>query len=197
MEIRITSFAPFTHLGYRTTASASRQATTLRCSLAQRVIHLICTLNRSDLLSMQILDTWKQHPLTLSGAVELVPVSWVWKYRGVDVSDGVDMPDEGRSTLEEFWDVLKKDGLRDPLIVRVGLKDRKMRLEAGNHRIQVLHAHGVTEVPVTIQVHEECGPHAPDVMNSGSHNFDIPHTLRIREVTREYMKPTEVFTELV
>ena len=82
------------------------------------------------------------------------------------------------------------------IIIAAGKVNKKFRLEAGNHRIQVLHQHGIKMIPVTVQVREECGPHLDDVMTDASHNFDAGDEFLISKITREYMKPSEVFKSL-
>ncbi len=145
---------------------------------------------------MEIKEEWKNHPLYKQGKVEMVPTEWVWRYWGKDVSPYANLPDGTTVGLEELWENILKEGLRSPLIMRAGLKNKKMRLESGNHRIQVLHQHGIKEVPVAVQVREECGPHLKDVMTDATHNFSAPDGFLVSEITDEYMKPSEVFKEL-
>lgn len=142
---------------------------------------------------MEIKEIWKKHPLYEQGAIELVPTEWIWDYWGRDVSPEADLMDGTIVTLDELWENIKSVGLHNPLIMRVGLKNKKFRLEAGNHRIQVLHQHGIKMIPVTVQVREECGPHLDDVMTDASHNFDAGDEFLISKITKEYMKPSEVF----
>ena len=145
---------------------------------------------------MDIPELWKNHPLYKAGKIELVPTDWVWKYRGADVSPEADLMDGTIVSLDGLWENIASEGLHDPLIMRVGIRNKKFRLEAGNHRIQVFHEHGVPLIPVTVQVREECGPHAGDVMTDATHNFDAGDELLITEVSEEYMKPSEVFRSL-
>lgn len=145
---------------------------------------------------MQIKEKWRDHPLHKEGKIQLVPTEWVWKYWGRDVSPQADLMDGTIVSLETLWEDIVENGLYNPLIIRIGLKNNKFRLEAGNHRIQVLHQHGVTMIPVVVQVREECGPHLEDVMTDATHNFDAPEGFLITEITDEYMRPTEVFREL-
>src|SRR3989344_6346527 len=145
---------------------------------------------------MKIKELWKNHPLYKQGLVELVPTSWLWNYWGRDVSPEADLIDGTIVSLDELWENIKKEGLHNPLIMRVGLKNKKFRLEAGNHRIQVLHNNGVEFIPLTVQVREECGPHLEDVMTDASHNFDAGNEFIISKITKEYMKPSEVFKSL-
>ena len=145
---------------------------------------------------MDIPELWKNHSLYKAGKIELVPTDWVWKYRGADVSPEADLMDGTIVSLDGLWENIASEGLHDPLIMRVGIRNKKFRLEAGNHRIQVFHEHGVPLIPVTVQVREECGPHVSDVMTDATHNFDAGDELLITEVSEEYMKPSEVFRSL-
>jgi hypothetical protein len=143
---------------------------------------------------MELKETWKKHPLYEAGVVELIPINWLWPYRGSDLINSSDQ--EGYVDLDKLWSDILTNGLSNPLIIRVGLKNKKFRLEAGNHRIQVLYAHKITHIPATVQVCELCGPDAPKVMTVATHNFDVGDDLLISEFTSEYMKPNAVFKSL-
>jgi hypothetical protein len=132
-----------------------------------------------------------------AGAIELVRTEWVWQFRGQDVSPQGDLIDGTIVTLDKLWVNLLKEGMYDPLIMRVGLANKKFRLEAGNHRIQLFYKHGIPLVPLTVQVKEVCAPHLEDAMNDGSHNFDAGEKFLISKITKEYMRPSEVFKSLV
>lgn len=138
------------------------------------------------------MEKWREHPLYAQGKIELVPTEWLWEYWGRDVSPQADLMDGTIVDLDTLWADIEKNGLHNPLIMRVGLRNKKFRLEAGNHRIQVLHAHGIPCVPVTVQVREECGPHLGDVMTDATHNFDAPEGFLIDAITEEYMAPSKV-----
>lgn len=145
---------------------------------------------------MEIKESWKDHPLYKAGKIELVPTDWVWNYWGRDVSPEADLVDGTIVSLDGLWENIMSEGLHDPLIMRVGIKNKKFRLEAGNHRIQVFHKHGVPFIPITVQMREECGPHVDDVMTDATHNFDAGDELLISAITEEYLKPSEVFRSL-
>lgn len=144
----------------------------------------------------EIKPLWKQHPLYESGVIELVPTSWVWDYWGRDVSPHTGLMDGTTVTLEQLWHNIIEEGLYNPLIMRVGLKNKKFRLEAGNHRIQLFHIHNVTKLPLTVQVRDECGPHVEDVLTDATHNFDAGDEFLIEAITQEYMRPSDVFRSL-
>ena len=145
---------------------------------------------------MEIKPIWEDHQWSREDKVELVPTEWVYKYWGTDVSPMADLKDGSPATLEELWGDIQKNGMHDPLMMRVGVKNKKMRLEAGNHRIQLFHKHGVKMIPLTVQVKEECGPHLEDVWTDATTNFDAKDELLISEVTDEFMRPSEVFRSL-
>lgn len=145
---------------------------------------------------MDIKPLWKDHPLFLEGKIELVPTEWVWQYRGVDVSPLGDLMDGSLVTVEALWEDLCREGLHEPLIMRVGIRNKMMRLESGNHRIQLFHRYGIAEIPVVAEVREECGPDAPDIMTDATHNFDASNELLIESSDQRYRKPSEVFRSL-
>jgi hypothetical protein len=146
---------------------------------------------------MNIKEKWREHPLFKQGKIELVPTEWVWRYHGPDVSPETDLLDGTIVAMDKLWENILEVGLSNPLIMRVGTKNNMFRLEAGNHRIQVFHRHGVSHVPVTVQIREECGPHLNDVMTDASHNFKAKKgDLLISKVTEEYMAPSNVFSKL-
>ncbi len=141
---------------------------------------------------MKLKESWKDNPLYKEDKVELVPTEWVWKYWGRDVLPNTNLSNGLEVDKEALWKNIVEEGLHDPLIMRVGIKNKKFRLEAGNHRIQVLHDHNVEMIPVTVQIQEECGPHVDNVMNKGTHNFDYEDNL-VTDLSQEYRKPSDVF----
>lgn len=142
---------------------------------------------------MQLKESWKNTELYKEGKVELLPTELIYKYWGTDVTPMAEYENKVPCTLEELWENLKNEGLDEPFIMRVGLKNKMFRLEAGNHRIQVCHKYGVEYIPVTVQVKENCGPGLPDVMTDATLNFEIPEgELLINQITSEYMAPSQV-----
>ena len=145
---------------------------------------------------MIIKEKWREHPLYKQGKIELVPTDWVWQYFGRDVSPEADLMDGTLVSMDTLWENICEEGLYDPLIMRIGLGNKKFRLESGNHRIQVFHEHGVAMVPLTVEVREACGPELPDVMTDATHNFDAPDGFLISVITDAHMKPSEVFQDI-
>lgn len=121
---------------------------------------------------MSIEPKWRDHHWTKLGVVELVPTEWVHRFYGRDVSPKADLMDGALVELDELWADLQKNGLHEPLLFRVGVRDRQMRLEAGNHRIQVFHDHDVSYVPLAGQVRPTCGPEREDVWTDAQRVYD-------------------------
>ena len=140
-------------------------------------------------------DSWKNNPDFDQNKIELVPVDWIWKYRGENPSKLIAL-ENGDVDLDGLWEDIEINGLLVPLIIRVGTKNKKFRLEAGNHVIQLFKKHNITEVPVTVQLRNICGPEAVDVMTEATHNFDWGDEVSMPAITTEYMKPSEIFPSL-
>lgn len=98
--------------------------------------------------------------------------------------------------METLWKNICNEGLYGPVILRVGINNKKFRLEFGNHRIQVFAKYGVDYTPTTIQVQEKCGPYVDNVMTNASHNFDFTDDVILLKLTKGYMKPSSVFKSL-
>ena len=136
---------------------------------------------------MEIKENWKTSDLYKKGKIELIPTGWVWNYWGRDVTP-ID--------LNSLWKDICDNGLNDPLIMRIGLINRKFRLEAGNHRIQVFYKNNIEMIPVTVQIQDYCGPEANNLMTDAQHNFDFNNDISIPDIIEEYMKPSEIFKNL-
>ncbi len=139
-------------------------------------------------------EPWRNHQLAQEGKIELVPTAWLWKYRGADVSSQADLADGSPVDLDGLWQDILKEGIKNPMIIRVGTKNKKFRLEAGNHRVQVLYRNNVLFAPATVQITDECGPDAPNPLTDATHSFDYTDTPPDNLST--YMKPSELFAEL-
>lgn len=145
---------------------------------------------------MEILEKWKNHPLSQKGLVELVPTDWLFTYRGADVTPETDLKDGSIVDMETLWKNMCAEGLHDPVIIRVGTENKKFRLESGNHRIQVFMKHGIDYIPATVQVQGQCGPDVESVMTNATHNFDFSEEDIFPNLEQGYMKPSAVFKNL-
>lgn len=131
-----------------------------------------------------IKENWKNSPLNKDGKIELVPTDWVWQYRGQDVSPNTDLMDGSEADLDELWKDICEKGLYEPLIMRVGIKNKKFRLESGNHRIKLFHEHHVPQVPLIVQIQDELGLSKKEInkiIDELEEKFDV----KICDVNRE------------
>lgn len=88
---------------------------------------------------MKLRVNWEEHELSKLDLVEMVTTEWVYKYRGSDVTPQAELADGTPADMETMWKNILEEGLSKPLIMRVGILNKKFRLEAGNHRIQMFH----------------------------------------------------------
>ena len=146
---------------------------------------------------MEVPPTWMNHPLTIQGSVELVPTDWLFTFRGPDVSPELTIKRGTVVDMESLWESIQKNGLDEPVIMRVGIKNKKFRLESGNHRIQLFKQYGVEYTPATVQIQDYCGPDVQNVMTIATHNFDFTDDIILPDSDNGYVKPSSVFKSLV
>ena len=53
---------------------------------------------------------------------------------------------------DQLWEEMKAIGMRNPLILRICLKAKTVRLETGNQRISLFEKHGIEAVPTVIEL---------------------------------------------
>ena len=103
-----------------------------------------------------------------------------------------------RVTLDELWDNMKDNGMRDPFILTAGRYTRECRLEAGNHRIKVFADRHVEFVPATVLVNDD----AMISRGNGYHKYVRDLLLPNQNVDlrpydeRVYMQPSDVFMQI-
>lgn len=98
-----------------------------------------------------------QHPI-LGSMIEWVPTQWLFELSNPNVTPD-DKTDLGTwdykpemVSMEQLFQNIVKNGMRDPFIVGIGRVTRRTRLEAGNHRIRIFLAHGISLVPAIAYV---------------------------------------------
>ena len=109
------------------------------------------------------LETWYgkclQNP-KWSDKVQLVSLEWLKSIANPNPSAMTDLGVERKSASGELVQVdmaqlsrdLKKNGVQEPLIVQYGLQTKRARLEAGNHRVQILLDAGLMHAPCVLYV---------------------------------------------
>lgn len=141
-----------------------------------------------------------QHPLALNNLVEMVPTAWLSAIACPNPSFSTDLGDKSGLlvALDTLWDHMAHNGMRDPFIITAGAFNRTCRLEAGNHRIKLFEAHGVTHVPAVALIGESC------IYNIGNGTHAYCRDLLIPPITQSltpypewrYDAPSRVFKDL-
>lgn len=91
----------------------------------------------------------------LAGKIEIVSLEWLLEMANPDPSETTDLGAERPGVVVSMADLakdLKKRGLREPLVIAVGVSSGRARLEAGNHRIRVLMEQGFLHAPAVCWV---------------------------------------------
>jgi hypothetical protein len=124
---------------------------------------------RSSELTQQLFTRTLNHP-ELGHIITWMPTAWLLaranpnplSYTNTAGADG--LPDRNVDMSVLFQNLLEQ-GMRDPLLVGIGLNDGYVRLETGNQRIRCFSECGVDFVPAvgfvndTAVTHEANGPH--------------------------------------
>lgn len=111
-----------------------------------------------------------KHPY-LGAMLQWVPMYWLHELANPLADDRADLgtwpadaPLVGRA---ELYANLLATGMRDPFIVGVGRVTRKVRLEAGNHRVKVLLSNGVFYAPAVAYVGDSAITHPGNGAHEG------------------------------
>lgn len=90
----------------------------------------------------------------LAGKIEIVSLEWLWEMSNPDPSETTDLGAEkpGVVSMSDLSKDLKKRGLREPMVIAVGVSTGRARLEAGNHRIRILMEQGFLHAPAVCWV---------------------------------------------
>jgi hypothetical protein len=124
------------------------------------------------------------HLINVDHNVENVPIHWLRKLPG-------NASRKNEDQMQELSHSIKKEGMREPLIINVGKESRTAKLGEGNHRLRALHRAGYTHAPTRVIVGREYGK------EHGS-SADYHHDLVPKK--GEYFKgdarPSEVFHSL-
>lgn len=121
--------------------------------------------------SRRLFDRTFQHPV-VGALAEWVPARWLLALSNPEVTDVTDlgtwMPEEPLVGLDSLYADMLTNGMRDPFIVGVGRVTRKVRLEAGNHRVHAVLHNGILLVPAVAYVGDSSITHTGNGTHEGS-----------------------------
>jgi hypothetical protein len=138
-----------------------------------------------------------QHSV-LSPYIEFVDPLWLLELSNPLVDQHTDLGNWAQADLVSleilFQDMLAK-GMRDPFLLSAGRVNRHIRLEAGNHRVQLMAQHNIDLVPVVVYVNDQSIVHTGNGVHEGKF-FEM--TLPFQEdimgpyPIREYAKLSDI-----
>jgi hypothetical protein len=82
---------------------------------------------------------WLNHPDTLKGHVDMLPIPWVKQFQNNEVN-----PEHVKKLAQS----IANEGLYEPIQLGIGRKDRTVTLGDGNHRTFACESLGMTHIPV-------------------------------------------------
>lgn len=155
-------------------------------------IHSKCNSDISKLF-----QTTFEHP-NIGHFVEWTPTKWLHKLSNPDVSYKTNLGSWNKYdrlvSFEELYNDMLEKGMRDPIIIGVGHVSRRVRIEAGNHRINIFLAKNFEYVPAICYIGDTAitnivnGSHQGEIMDLKIHtSVDIMGPYSIKQ----YKRPSE------
>jgi hypothetical protein len=103
-------------------------------------------------------------------------------------TSGADGKPNRRVPLDELYATMHADGMRDPLVLGIGLQSKTVRLETGNQRIRCFAKHHIAYVPVIGYVSRTAITNQKNGHHLGK-PWDIPAVLQNTPL-QTYVDPT-------
>jgi len=117
---------------------------------------------------------WLSHPWARNNLVKEVSTSFLKSIANPEATKFTDLLNGDIVHQDLVWKNIKDEGLYEPLLIVIGYKNKTIRLESGNHRINTAIADGITHLPVAILVIQE------NLIYSGNglHYFCAKHSVK-------------------
>lgn len=142
------------------------------------------------------------HPV-VGHLAEWVPARWLLTLSNPAATDTTDLGDWGSNAplvdLSALYADILKNGMRDPVIVGVGRVTRRVRLEAGNHRVRAMLQQGILWLPAVAYVGDSAITHDGNGVHEGLRmDLKLPPATSIMGPypVKEYRKLSEVLFEM-
>lgn len=122
---------------------------------------------------------------------DLIKISNPFFKQATDLDDGTDT----LFSLDEVFTDIKKNGMRYPLFIGIGINTKKMRLETGNQRVQIFKTKGIKYIPIIAYVSKSHITHTGNGVHQGlAINIKPSINLNILEknATHKFMKLSQV-----
>ena len=119
-------------------------------------------------------ERWSKHPWALNNSVAEVDVNFLSKISNKQTKPYTTDLNENMVHQDVVWDDIEKNGLDEPLLIVIGTKERTIRLESGNHRVNNAIKEGYTHLPVAILIIKD---NLLEIGN-GKHYIDATHIVK-------------------
>ena len=125
---------------------------------------------------------WETHPWNDYGLVKLFPTEFLKKYSNKTPSKYTNMSSGEIVKQEKVWADILENGMDEPMQLIIGTKDKTLRLESGNHRINMALKHGITHLPTVVFVSHD------SIINSGNgeHYFNAEDVVNFSGLIKCY-----------
>lgn len=111
---------------------------------------------------------------------ENIPTKFVHKYRNTNAT---------KDNLESLWNDIEENGMNDPVILSIGIKDNTIKLSSGNHRIQLFNKKNIRTIPTIVKVIDS----VKNDNENGDHCFDGKDIIKSDLKSSEKLfKPSDV-----
>jgi hypothetical protein len=100
---------------------------------------------------------------------EEIPVEFAYNIRNKDATRLTDLPDGSLVDTEELYEDIKKNGLHDPILIRLNKNTRTVKVESGNHRVISYYDNEEKTIPAVLLVVDEINDKGPN----GDHAYNI------------------------
>lgn len=132
-------------------------------------------------------DIWKHHPVAPFS--ELVSCSFLYSIRNPNSKREIENKNKQRVSFETFKKELEEYGMTDPLVIGVDVKNKRIKLETGNHRIQLFYKLGVSYIPATCFVDTHLNHHFG---NDDDYSYSFERLLWDDLIEPGFCKPSDI-----
>jgi len=127
---------------------------------------------------MKIKNSWKDHPWNKGELVGEADVNFLKQISNPKSDEYTNLPNGKLVHQDKVWDNIIENGMFEPLLITISVKNKKIRLESGNHRINTAIKNEVSTLPCAVFVFEN------NVLyeQNGKHNFDASNIVDFEDM---------------
>lgn len=93
---------------------------------------------------------WMSHPWSDGDKVSLVSIDFLLKICNKESTNKADLLTGEIVSEDIVWSDIVKNGMKEPLLIRINPETFEVRLESGNHRIKTAKKDGYTHLPCAV-----------------------------------------------